>query len=528
MKKIYLFAIAAMAAMQVQAQPATQDTYVGAALATEDLNGTARYVGMGGAMDALGADISVMGSNPAGIGLFRKGQVSGTLSVVSQEDGKSFQNGSKTHVSFDQIGIVFSTQSGKTSYLNFGFNFHKNRNFNHVLFAEGALSRIKTSKDDIDYFGAQNRQSVIKDGLGMFDKLAWSQLDDLYFGNLIYDGEFVSDYVYDKYDFNRANTGYIGEFDFNISGNIKNRLYLGLTLGVHNVNYKNYSEYYESLNDDNHVRDDHRDVLISDNHKITGYGFNFKAGVIVRPVEESPFRIGLSVSTPTFYRLTTENYTTIGGNVDRSSAKEDFRFNTPWKFGLSLGHTISNNIALGAVYEYADYGACDMRSIDGGHYDYWNDTYYDSSSSDSHMKQHIEKTLKGVHTFKIGGEFKVDRNIALRLGYNYVSPMYQENGVRDQTVYSPGVYYASTTHYVNWKATNRVTAGVGFSFDKFRLDLAYQYSTRKGDFYPFMKDLSADYIDEDAGEIVTVSNHCDAVNVKDNRHQIQASLTYTF
>ena len=45
-------------------------------------------------------------------------------------------------------------------------------------------------------------------------------------------------------------TGYIGEFDFNISGNIKNRLYLGLTVGVHSVNYKNYSEYYETLNSD--------------------------------------------------------------------------------------------------------------------------------------------------------------------------------------------------------------------------------------------------------------------------------------
>lgn len=89
MKKIYLFAAAAMTAMQLQAQPATCDTYVGAALATEDLNGTARYVGMGGAMDALGAEISTMGSNPAGIGLFRKGQVSATMSVNMQEDGKS-------------------------------------------------------------------------------------------------------------------------------------------------------------------------------------------------------------------------------------------------------------------------------------------------------------------------------------------------------------------------------------------------------------------------------------------------------
>jgi len=529
MKKIYLFAFAAMTALQVQAQRATQDTYVGAALATEDLNGTARYVGMGGAMDALGAEISTMGSNPAGIGLFRKNQVSASLSVVSQEDGKTFQNGSKTHVSFDQIGIVFSGRTGKTSYLNFGFNFHKNRNFNHVLYAEGALSR-KLSNDEYEYFGAQNRQSVIKDGVGLFDTQAWSQLDDLYFGNLIYDDatKTVSDYAYNAYDFNRAVTGYIGEFDFNISGNIKNRLYLGLTVGIQNVNYKNYSEHYEFLYSDNNLRQDLRDVLISDNHKITGTGFNIKAGLIFRPVEESPFRIGLSVASPTFYRLTTENYTTIGGNVDRSSAKEDFRFNTPWKFGLSLGHTVGNYLALGAVYEYADYGACDMRTIDGSYYDPYYDTYSSSSSTDNNMKRHTEETLKGVHTVKLGAEFKVDKNIALRLGYNYVSPMYKEDGVRDQTIYSPGVYYASTTHYINWKATNRITAGVGFSFDKFRLDLAYQYNTRKGDFYPFMKDLAVTYVDEATGASEELRNHCDAVSVKDNRHQIQASLVYTF
>lgn len=514
MKKIYLFAFAAMTALQVQAQRATQDTYVGAALATEDLNGTARYVGMGGAMDALGAEISTMGSNPAGIGLFRKNQVSASLSVVSQEDGKTFQNGSKTHVSFDQIGIVFSGRTGKTSYLNFGFNFHKNRNFNHVLYAARALNG-----------SSQSTQTVIKDGVGLFDTQAWSQLDDLYYGNMLYDKstDMIYSYEGEAYDFNRAVTGYIGEFDFNISGNIKNRLYLGLTVGIQNVNYKNYSEYYETLNSTEVT-----DVLISDNHKITGTGFNIKAGLIFRPVEESPFRIGLSVASPTFYRLTTENYTTIGGNVDRSSAKEDFRFNTPWKFGLSLGHTVGNYLALGAVYEYADYGACDMRTIDGSYYDPYYDTYSSSSSTDNNMKRHTEETLKGVHTVKLGAEFKVDKNIALRLGYNYVSPMYKEDGVRDQTIYSPGVYYASTTHYINWKATNRITAGVGFSFDKFRLDLAYQYNTRKGDFYPFMKDLAVTYVDEATGASEELRNHCDAVSVKDNRHQIQASLVYTF
>jgi opacity protein-like surface antigen len=173
-----------------------------------------------------------------------------------------------------------------------------------------------------------------------------------------------------------------------------------------------------------------------------------------------------------------------------------------------------------------------MRSIDGRYYDSWSDSYYTESSTDNVMKRHTENTLRGVSTLKLGAEYKIDKNVAVRLGYNYVSPMYKEDGVRDQTLESPGVYYASTTHYVNWKDTHRITAGVGFSFDKFRLDLAYQYSMRKGDFYPFMKDLSAtvDLYDENGVKTgtFTESNSCSSVNVKDNRHQIQASLTYTF
>lgn len=52
--------IMTMAAMAVSLSAAAQDTYQSARLAGDDLNGTARYVGMGGAMEALGADLSTM------------------------------------------------------------------------------------------------------------------------------------------------------------------------------------------------------------------------------------------------------------------------------------------------------------------------------------------------------------------------------------------------------------------------------------------------------------------------------------
>ena len=58
------------------ATASAQNAYDAEKLLGNDLNGTARFVGMGGAMGALGGDISVMSSNPAGIGIFRSNDVS--------------------------------------------------------------------------------------------------------------------------------------------------------------------------------------------------------------------------------------------------------------------------------------------------------------------------------------------------------------------------------------------------------------------------------------------------------------------
>ena len=56
-----------------------QTVYDAANITSKDLNGTARFVGMGGAMGALGGDISTIGSNPAGIGIYRSNDIMTTF-----------------------------------------------------------------------------------------------------------------------------------------------------------------------------------------------------------------------------------------------------------------------------------------------------------------------------------------------------------------------------------------------------------------------------------------------------------------
>ena len=150
MKKIFFAALA----MAVVLPAAAQDTYESARLLGSDLNGTARYVGMGGAMEALGADISTTSTNPAGIGLFRHSSVSGGIGLVSQTDVNEFDGRSTTNVSFDQVGFVYSMRMDRSSFLNFAFNYHKSRNFNQILsVADHALkeasSNLVTGEKDV-------------------------------------------------------------------------------------------------------------------------------------------------------------------------------------------------------------------------------------------------------------------------------------------------------------------------------------------------------------------------------------------
>lgn len=541
MKK-YVIAISMLIALPV----AAQETYENANIVTEELNGTARYVGMGGAMDALGADLSTIASNPAGIGLFRSSQIAATAGLTTQQNAKDFHNASKTHANFDQIGFVWSSQESRNSFINVAFNYHKSRDFNYILSATQDVLSQQASQNTLSYIKAIGDMdadgwstiAVNKDKYGYSGDFYWtSQLDNLYYNAFIMGEGGAGFNMANAYNMNRASKGYIGEYDFALSGNIKDRVYLGLTIGLQDVHYKGYSEYTESLIGGGQPIGN---ITVSDERKITGTGYNFRVGAIFRPIEDSAFRFGISFASPTFYDLTTSNYTYLVNNSQEQSASYpnykasdsyEFRLYSPMKLGLSFGHTIGNYLAIGAVYEYADYGATNPRIKEGDYYDgYWG-TYYSESSRDNVMKEHTEQTLKGVSTIKLGVEYKPTPEVAFRLGYNYVSPMYNSNGFKDAYLDSYGTNVASATDYTNWKATNRFTLGLGYSYGKFFADLAYQYATQSGDFYPFMNAYVDDCMGyDDKGKLIVypVDNYATRTEVDNTRHQFQLTLGYRF
>lgn len=543
MKKIF-FSACLLSLFMAHAH--AQETYENTKLIDNDLNGTARYVGMGGAMEALGADISVINSNPAGIGLFRRFSGSVSFGLVSQDGASSFKYGNKTNASFDQAGFVYSMRDGRRTFINFGFNYHKSKNFDYILNAASGLNGASQHK--LSYMKAlANENNLDKTSSGWRGKFAYtSQLDNLYYNTLMMtssDGFFYNDAS--RYEFGRAETGYIGEYDFNTSVNVNDRVYLGITIGIHDVHYTGHSLYNEALVNLNNQTVG--DITVNDERRITGTGYNASFGIIFRPVDASPFRIGLSVTTPTWYDLKTSNYTYLINNTKADGGGKlqgdypnyttgesyEFKLFTPWKFGVSLGHTVGNYLALGASYEYADYSRLDTRVNDGYDVDYWGDVY-EHSSSDEPMNRHTRETLKAVSTLKIGAEAKVMPNLAVRAGYNYVSPMFKKEGYKDGNIDSYGSNYSSATDYTNWEATNRYTVGVGYTLGKMSFDLAYQYAQTNGKFHPFADSyLDYTYPGQDSnGNDVTMTesldNYANAVKVSNKRNQLLLTLTYRF
>ena len=490
----------------------SQTQYEAARLSGSELDGTARFVSMGGAMSALGADISTIGTNPAGIGLFRSNEVSvtGGLSVTKTESnfGGYTANESRTKATFDQLGFVCSTKIGnRTSvrYVNFAFNYHKRKDFNRNFCSEGYLGGLSQTQqmatmmenaiddisevDDIyDYMsGSGNPYSVTGSNypylgvMGVRTELVAVNSDES--GLIGWNGD------YSKYISHEE--GGIDEYDFNVALNIDDRFYIGATVGVYDIDYKLSTYYTEDIYDGDHVGYyEHCNWF-----RTEGVGIDFKLGIIVRPVEESPFRIGLAVHTPTWYTLTDTYYSDIYSYINYSGedtfeAEEftpdyvggalytDYNLRTPWKFNVSAGTTFGNKIAVGAEYEFADYGSSKL--------------YYDDDSEMYTQNQYIKEDLKGMHTVRVGMEARCTPEFTVRVGYNYSTSGYEK------TAYKALEWndLRTDTEYSNNRDRHVVTAGLGYRKNGFTVDLAYKYDLLQQDFYAFSDDdLNAAKVD---------------------------------
>lgn len=480
---------------------AAQNQYDALRFLGNDVNGTARFVGMGGAMSSLGADLSTIGTNPAGIGLYRSNDVALSFGFNANKSHSDFNGSvmdeSRNRASFDQVGFVWSTKIGNKTdlrFLNFAFNYHKRVNFNRQFASKGGLNGNSLTwqmADMIDGAGYQtdNHFNGLLDANNPYTESSF--YDTPYLGamgartglvDVDWDdkGNILNIYGWNGIDgeYYSRETGSVNEYDFNVSFNVRDRFYFGATLGVYDIDYLRYSSYGENMQ---RLNGEYQgNFTLNNTYKTEGTGIDLKVGTIIRPFAYSPFRFGLAIHTPILYNMSDRYTSVLTSNLPSASYTEnladylyggqyawDYRLITPWRFNVSVGTIVGGIMALDAEYEFENYSATKLQNAEG---------------VELNGQSAIKETLKGVHSFRVGMETKVSSAFSVRAGYHFrstpiTSDAFKNIPVTDNT--------RTDAEYLNLKSRQAVSVGLGYRGRLVYADVAYKYDFYKGDFYAF-------------------------------------------
>ncbi len=562
MKKIISLTIMSLAIAQATM---AQDTYKNNLLTgTTDINGTARYVGMGGAVGALGGEISGISNNPAGIGGFSRSWASigmgATIQAATPIDGDS-----RAQYSFDHIGFVVALPNDDNRF-NFAVNLQKKLHFSHSLIANnynvGGLSQAAELAGLMSYYYNAYTTND-RDGVKSLPSLAYgSGLYDIYddVGDML-------QYKTETCSYLRTTTGNLYALDFNASGAVNNRFFWGVTLGVDIMSYRSTASYLEErqgyFNNSPLPQYGIQDYTLGTNYKVRGAGFNFKVGTIICPIEENPFRFGIAIETPTWYSLkqqdvnitlsskwNNQGWNEEHGNYDYNGYDEgpyrgyydyttdsnggymEYNVHTPWKFRVSLADVHAGIVAWDLEYEYALNNFTKM-GYPTSESNRWQDQSV-TTDQDKEMNAMTKDISRGVHNVRFGLEVLPTEHLAVRAGYNFYSKPYTSSAKFSQFIDSFAMNKVTGTDFMNLGATNIFTFGLGYHIKGFYANVAYKYRMQKGDFYAFNPDYQLNresghpLLNQDANQFITEATSLRPVEVNLDRHDITFTLGYEF
>lgn len=470
--------------------------------------GTARFTAMGGAFGALGGDLTSIRQNPAGIGVYRSSEVSVSAgfnfshnSVVSD---KSMQKNDKFTFTGDNIGVVGSIHfnDGILRNLNFGFAYNNVAQFDNQYRADWSNlngSLTNTIADYTNSCGLLPSDLALSGSYNPYDtNLPWLSVL-AYNTNLINNG--TSTHFNGLYQYNTTQgssslvqytAGGIDEYDFNISGNLSDNFYWGVTLNLTSISYRMESYYGESLTD----------AFVKDNFGKTsqpsrtngsyelynalrtdGFGAGVKVGVIYRPVNF--FRVGLAFHSPTYYSMTDKynaavsyQFNNVGGhpltgNMDNIDNQTDFGsfnydFTSPCHYLASMAFVIGKSAIISLDYEFIN-----NRTM-----------YYSSYNADYSVSNNaIKDQMNDIHNVRAGLEIRVTPLFSLRAGYAYESsPMKSQYFDGSDT---PQIVEGTIAHYQIPADRHSISGGLGYRFNNFSIDLAYVHQMQNINIFPY-------------------------------------------
>ena len=485
------------------------------AYSENDYLGTARSVGMGNAMTAVGGDLGSLTFNPAGSAVAGYSQFTITpgLSVSSvfgqgtYLDGApfGFEDGVKTRSPRFQIPnfgavMVYDTRNRSgLKRVTFGLVGNMTRDYNNKLRATGTNGVTTLAASLASQADGYPESAFTYDNLdipwevtvgykaGLFNPVPGRE--GSYLGlteRLRDDGRMeLADDIGQYYGLTRSGNKYDLLMNFGLDFN--DRFFVGANIGITTLDYhydevrseealsgRNYPSGFESIRSHSTYHDE-------------GSGIYAKVGFIARPFDG--LRIGAAIQTPTLFEIH-ENYGVEASSATRTGTGHDFVDDTwdyelkvPLRFNAGVAYTFGKVAMLSADYELCDYNGMEFRPA----YDYTTD--FSGSNRD------IKDYAGASHIIRVGGELKPSPEMAIRVGYNYATS--PEIGVKTgrQSV-SFGLGYSSA----------------GSFFADFAVRFQYLADELRTPYYYYSWDDQGTYVaDVATPEICSQSSLCNAL-----------------
>ncbi len=417
--------------------------------------GDARFMAMGGAFGSLGANVSCINFNPAGIAMYRKGELVLTpglqfQSATANHYGTNSSDFS-TKLSLSNIGFVAawnqqpkSTQTTAYQPYNgdrygpgsntpqppkqnktqdipdrwaFGINFNRVADFNYHTTIEGYAkgSSISNSFRDAANGYGPAQLSDYYEGMAYQTYLINPSTDSSHYYNW---PDYANNAQTLKQTKSIQSSGRVGELAFALAHSFHDQFYIGGGIGVPFAKYNYLSTYTET--DDKGQVPYFNSLQFQENITTSGVGFNLKGGAIYRTKKGVKF--GLYAQTSTYYKFT-DNYQNtlyavfdslpsyLGSSTNSPSYTSQpgtysYKMRTPGKVGASVSYVYNKLLAFSLDGEYVNYAGAKYND---------NITFFDVNNA-------IQKKYAGTANIKAGVELNI-RPVVLRAGFgSYGSP----------------------------------------------------------------------------------------------------------
>jgi len=482
MKKIFFIAITLVSCTLLNAQ----NVVVGDVLRTSQniYSGSARFTAMGGAMGALGGDLSAVTINPGGLGVYRSGEFSFTP-VLRFSDYQTIYSHNKP---YDYL--QYELPEGQFS--DFGYALK----LNQIGFVSGFTRNKDEGWVSVNFSLAYNNLAdFYQSGNAQFDDISYTYLDIAYddvdfennvdFSNKLYDvgviyrgedgllnstipfGVPISQNITRNY----KTSGRLGEYTMAVGGNYSHILYVGGSIGIQVMDYKmkhSYSEYdnYDFPFDE---------LQYYEEFTLNGVGVNAKLGAIVRPLPW--LRVGGAIHTPTLFSLSDNYYYDVSSYFDDNSGTTisdestfDYNLITPYRLVGSLGFQFGKLGLLAVDYEYVDYMKAKVE------FDHPSFEAYERD-----VNNFINADLRQAHNVRTGAEYRITKGVALRGGYSFYGSGFNTD-------------VQKTDYHI-------VSGGLGFRSDNMYFDFTYSQLMTEYK-VAFAQDLDVMDIQKDQGRIM--------------------------